>query len=53
MSRSKSGSKSPGYDYWSRRPGSGMGYGKKVKKVTHKKERVQNKKLVKKEMKEG
>lgn len=44
MSRTKKGSKAPGYDYWSKRPFSGSGYGKSVKKWTHKAERQGNKK---------
>lgn len=46
MSRSKKGSKGPGYDYWSRRPGSGMGHGPDVKEVTHRAERQEAKKAV-------
>ena len=43
MSRSKKGSKGPGYDYWSRRAGNHLcvGYGKDVKKRTHRLERIQ------------
>lgn len=47
MSRTIKGSKSPGYDYWTARPGNKhgiSGYGKDVKKSTHKAERQQNKK---------
>ena len=39
MSRSRKGSKAPGYDFWSRRPNSSNGYGKQVKKITHRIER--------------
>lgn len=46
MSRTKHGSKGPGYDYWSRRhPGNGInGHGKAIKKQTHKYERQEGKK---------
>lgn len=47
MSRTKRHrGKPPGYDYWSRRPpyGACMGYGKFVKKHTHRLERIQGKK---------
>lgn len=43
MSRSIKGKKSPGHDFWSKRPYSGAGYGPEVKKMTHKKERAQTK----------
>ena len=39
MSRTRRGSKGPGYDFWSRRPHSGAGYGREVKKRTHRTER--------------
>jgi hypothetical protein len=45
MSRTIKGSKSCGDDYWSKRPYGGDGFGKSVKKITHKKERMIDKKL--------
>jgi hypothetical protein len=42
MSRTNKGKKAPGYEYWSRRPGSckgGLSPGKVSKKRTHKTER--------------
>ena len=39
MSRTHCGSKGPDYDFWSRRPHSGAGYGREVKKRTHRTER--------------
>jgi hypothetical protein len=39
MSRTKKGSKGPGYDYWGKRPLSGCGHGKLIKVETHRKER--------------
>lgn len=46
MSRTTRGEKGPGFDYWSRRhKGNGItGYGKSVKKMTHKCERQEGKK---------
>ncbi len=47
MARTKKGKKSPGYEYWSRRPGSnkhGNGPGKFAKRVTHRAERREAKK---------
>lgn len=49
MSRTKRGSKPPGYDYWSRRPMSGSRPSPSVKKTTHKIERAQSRTLVRKE----
>lgn len=43
MSRTKKGAKGPGYEYWSKRPMSGWGPCKVVKKFTHKIERQRNK----------
>ncbi len=46
MSRTKKGSKGAGYEYWSARPGNkggGNGLGKDAKKLTHKRERAQQK----------
>lgn len=46
MSRTKKGSKGPGYEYWSRRPGNANGGipGKLTKRRTHKAERQARKK---------
>jgi hypothetical protein len=46
MSRSKKGSKGPGYDYWPNRLGNtgAQGHGPDVKKRTHRLERVAGKK---------
>lgn len=43
MSRTKKGKKSPGYDYWGKRPFSTSGYGPEIKKMTHKTERARAK----------
>lgn len=52
MSRSQKGSKGPGYDYGAKRPGN-IGYCNSpspgVKRLTVKKERAQEKELVRKE----
>jgi hypothetical protein len=52
MSRSRKGSKGPGYDYWTPRPGNNgcQGYGPDVKRRTHRLERIQDKKIIKKEL---
>jgi len=52
MSRSKKKGKPPGYDFWGRRPLSGQGSGKKLKKWIHKIERLNNKQLARKERNE-
>jgi hypothetical protein len=55
MSRTKKKSKGIGHEYWSKRPLSNKGGatpGKVTKKLTHRKERVQKKKIIK-EAKEG
>lgn len=54
MSRSKKGSKGPGYDYWTARPGNhgSQGYGPDVKRHTHRLERIRDKNLVRKELKD-
>jgi len=39
MSRTKKGSKGPGYEFWSRRPNKGRDPGKDTKKNTHRLER--------------
>ena len=46
MSRTRKGGKAPGYDYWSRRPASGRGYGPDVKRQCHGIERAQAKDAV-------
>lgn len=53
MSRTRKGSKSCGFDYWSKRCFGNMcmGYGKVAKEITHKKERELNKKIVRDETK--
>lgn len=43
MSRTKKGSKAPGYEYWSKRPMRGSNPGSWAKKVTHKIERQRGK----------
>lgn len=50
MSRTRHGSKGPGFDFWSRRPpNSGVQtHGKFAKQVTHRIERRQNKSLARK-----
>jgi hypothetical protein len=50
MSRTRKGNKSPGYDYWSKRPGSrkASSPGKFAKKLNHRLERLEGKKQVKK-----
>jgi hypothetical protein len=46
MSRSIKGKKSPGYDYSGKRPMSGScGFGKWVRSITHRKERMVDKKI--------
>lgn len=45
MSNTNRGSKGPGYDFGSRRPGIG-GYGKHVKKFTKRRERNKSKQLL-------
>jgi len=49
MSRSIKGSKACGYDYWSRRPNSGNGHGREVKRICHGIERAQERELISKE----
>jgi hypothetical protein len=44
MSRTRKGSKAPGWEFWSKRPMSGW-IGKAAKKITHKIERLRNKRL--------
>lgn len=45
MSRTKKGSKAPGFEFWSRRPGNrhGGGVGAAAKTETHRRERQQRK----------
>lgn len=49
MSRSRKGSKAPGYEFWSPRPQSG-GVGAISKHFCHKQERAQSKLIVLKEL---
>lgn len=51
MSRSKKGSKGPGYDYWTPRPGNNgcQGYGPDMKRRTHRLERLEAKEQARKE----
>lgn len=42
MSRTTRGNKSPGYEYWGKRPLNGASPGKWAKTVTHKIERQRN-----------
>lgn len=51
MSRTNKGSKSVGYDYWSKRPCSKLGYGPIIKDMTHRRERMSNKEIILKELK--
>jgi hypothetical protein len=51
MSRTVKGSKAPGYDFWSRRPGGKCGYGKYEKQKTHEMERMQDKEIIRDELK--
>lgn len=50
MSRTKNGKKGPGFDYWSRRPTPDMSPGRPAKKMTHRRERIQAKKVVKEQL---
>ena len=52
MSRTKKGKKGPGYDYWSRRPTPITSPGRASKKLTHRLERIEGKKKIKKESKD-
>ena len=48
MSRTKHGSKGPGYDFWGKRIESGdCGHGKEVKVRTHRRERKRDKRRLK------
>lgn len=49
MSRTRRGEKSPGFEYWSKRPGNkhgAGGLGKDQKRRTHKAERQQGKRAI-------
>lgn len=46
MSRTRKGSKAPGYEFWSRRPYSGIGHGPVCKRICHGMERAQAKEAV-------
>lgn len=53
MSRSKKGKKSPGYEYWSKRPiakNHGAVPGRETKTRTHRLERLEGKKKVKEQL---
>ena len=43
MSRTRKGSKPPGYEFWSKRPAGQGGRGAYAKKITHKVERLDGK----------
>lgn len=49
MSRTRKGSKGPGYEYWGRRPTKGRDPGKTTKKTTHRMERAEGKREAKDE----
>jgi hypothetical protein len=53
MSRTKKGKRSPGYEYWGKRPNSGCTPGKEDKKITHQIERAQAKQKLHKEKKDN
>ena len=55
MSRTKKQKKAPGYEYWGKRPGTkklGGSPGKDAKKLTHRLERLEGKKVIKKQLKD-
>lgn len=52
MSRTKKGAKGAGFEYWSKRPCAGDSPGRETKKRTHRKERIQDKKIIEREKKE-
>lgn len=52
MARTKRGSKSPGFEYWSARPYSQTSPGRISKDLTHRAERRINKKIVRQELKD-
>jgi hypothetical protein len=49
MSRTQKGKKGVGYEYWSKRPGNCLPPGKTSKKLTHARERAQQKEALLKE----
>lgn len=49
MSRSRKGSKHPGYEFWSRRPQSG-GVGAISKRFCHQQERAESKRIIQQEV---
>jgi len=53
MSRTKKGRKEPGYDYWSRRPCGGRGFGPSVKDACHRSERMQGKERIQRDVRDG
>lgn len=46
MSRTNRGSKSLGYDYWSKRPCSKSGYGRHIKDMTNSVERAKEREML-------
>lgn len=52
MSRTRTGSKRPGYEYWGRRPCAGFNPSKEHKVIAHQIERAQEKELLQDEIKE-
>lgn len=54
MSRTKKGSKGPGYDYWSKRcfGNKNIGYGKVAKEITKQKENTRKKKEIRENLKD-
>ena len=50
MSRTRKGSKGPGYEYWSKRPMAGMNPGAETKRMTHKLERIEAKDQIKEQL---
>lgn len=50
MSRTIKGKKGAGYDYWSRRPHSGKGYGPDIKDASHRSERMKAKEETRKDL---
>ena len=52
MSRTRRGSKGPGYEYWGRRPCSGWNPSKETKVIAHQIERAREKELIHEAIKE-
>jgi len=52
MSRTRRGSRGPGYEYWSRRPCSGWNPGRETKMISHQIERAREKATLHDEIKE-